>query len=70
MASRALWNKAPNSDYVADAMTLAMMALMVWVAPLYGGGGMSVLGGLMGSMGLVLKKKVPPAWLRALASDR
>jgi hypothetical protein len=37
-ASRALWNKAPNSASVADAMTLAMMALMVWMAPLYGAG--------------------------------
>jgi hypothetical protein len=57
--SRALWNKAPNSASVAEAITLAIIALMVCMGPLYGGGGLLV--GLDGSAGLLLRKKVPPA---------
>jgi hypothetical protein len=67
ISPRALWNKAPNPASVADAMTLAMMALMAWMELLYGCGGFYVMGV---SMGLALKKKVPPARLRALASER
>jgi hypothetical protein len=67
-ASRALWNKAPNSASIAEAIALAMIALMVCMGPFYGGGGLLV--GLGGSVGLLLRKKVPPARLLACASDK
>jgi hypothetical protein len=66
----ALLKKATNSASVTEAMTLAMVELMVWMAPLHGGGGFYVLGGFVGSMGLALKNNVPPARLRAFASER
>jgi hypothetical protein len=51
-------------------MTFRMMELMVWLAPLYGGGVVVGLGVADGSGGLELRKKVPPAGLLALASER
>jgi hypothetical protein len=68
MASQVLWNNAPNSAYVAEAIALAMMALIVWMAPLYACGG--GLGGFMGSAGFAIKKKVPPSRLRSLDSAK
>jgi hypothetical protein len=67
-ASRGLWNNAPNSASVAEAITLAMMALLVRMAPFYSWGGV-VTRMICGMLGFALKKKVPPARLRALASD-
>jgi hypothetical protein len=49
-------------------MTFHMLELMVWMAPLYGGGVAVELGVADGSGGLELRKKVPPARLLALAS--
>jgi hypothetical protein len=51
-------------------MTFHMMELMVWMAPLYGGGLAMGLGVADGSGGLELRKKVPPARLLALAYER
>jgi hypothetical protein len=68
MTSRALWNKAPNSASVAEAITLAIIAIMVCMGPLYGGGGLFVGSG--GYAGLFLRNKVPPARLLACASDK
>jgi hypothetical protein len=67
-ASQALWNKAPNYASVAEAITLAIIALMVCMGPLYGDGGLLV--GLGGSAGLLLRKKVPPARLIVCALDK
>jgi hypothetical protein len=39
VTSRVLWNNAPNSASIADAITLVMMELILWMAPLYAGGG-------------------------------
>jgi hypothetical protein len=68
--SRAFWNTAPSSASVADAIKFRMMELIVWMAPLYGGGVAVGLGVADGSGGLELRKKVPPARLLALASER
>jgi hypothetical protein len=55
---------------VAEAVTLRNMLLIVWIAPLCGGG-MVVGGGVMvGSLGLELREKVSPARLLAWASER
>jgi hypothetical protein len=51
-------------------MTFRMMELMVWMAPLYGGGVAVGLGVADGSGGREMRKKVPPARLMALASER
>jgi hypothetical protein len=61
---------APNSASVADAMTLHMMELTVWMAPLYGGGVAVGLGAVDGSWGFEMRKKVPPAQLLDFASDK
>jgi hypothetical protein len=68
--SQAFWKTVPSSDFVADAMTLRMMELIVWMAPLYGGGVAVGLGAVYGSCGFELKKKVPLARLLAFASDK
>jgi hypothetical protein len=67
-ASRALWNKSPNYASVVEAITLAIIELMVCTGPLYGGGGFLV--GFYGSAGLLLRKKAPPARLLVCASDK
>jgi hypothetical protein len=68
--SRAFWKTAPTSASVADAMTFRMTELMVWMAPLYGGDVAVGLGAIDGSRGFELRKKVPPARLLALDSDK
>jgi hypothetical protein len=50
-------------------MMFRMMELMVWMAPLYGGGVAVGMGVADGSGGLELRKKVPPAWLLDLDSE-
>ena len=64
-ASWALWNHAPTSASVAEAMTLRMMLLTMWMGPFRRGG---VASGL--EDGVELRKKMPPARERALLSER
>ena len=65
--SRALWNSPANLASVAEDMTFLRILLTVCMAPLFGG---SLLGGLLGLVGLELKKKWPPTRLSASASKR
>ena len=46
-----------------------MMELTMWMAPLNGGGVDVGSGVLVGSLGLELRKKIPPARDHALLSD-
>jgi hypothetical protein len=68
--SRVFLNTAPSYASAADAMSFRMMELMAWMAPLYGGGVAVGMGVADGSGGLELRKKVPPARLLDLASER
>jgi hypothetical protein len=68
--SPVFWNTAPSSASVVDAIAFRIMDLIVWMAQLYGGGVDVGLGVDDGSGGLELRKKVPPARLLDLASER
>jgi hypothetical protein len=66
-ASCPLRNKTPILASAAEARTLPMIWHVVWTGPLRVG---CSLGACFGSGGLLLKKKCPPAQLRALVADR
>ncbi len=59
MASQQFMYRAPISASAADDITALMIFAIVRTAPLFGG-----------SASLFDMKKCPPAWLRALVSDR
>ena len=60
-------NKAPNSDSAADAMMLRSILHTTYTMPLSVG---SKLAGSRGDGGLLLKKCMPPALLRAFGQDK
>jgi hypothetical protein len=64
-ASWALWKHAPTLTLVAEARTLRMMLLTIWMAPFSFG-----VGAFLAVVGKELRKKIPPAWERALDSER
>ncbi len=59
MASRQFMYRAPISASAADDITVLMICALVKTAPLFGGSAL-----------LFDMKKCPPAWLRALVSNR
>ena len=69
-ASLALWNKAASSASVAEERTGRRMEERPCTAPLFGGGGVSGDGALVGSVSRELMKKWPPARERAFFSDK
>ena len=60
-------NKAPNYASAADAMMLRSIFHTMYTMPLSVG---SKLAGSCGDRGLLLKKCMPPALLRALGQDK
>ena len=60
-------NKSPNSDSAADAMMLRSILHTTYTIPLSVG---SKLTGSCGDGGLLLKKCMPPALLRAFGQDK
>ena len=66
-ASFAVKNMAPTSASIAELMTLFIIFASTWITPLGVGG---YAGASLGFLGLLLRKKMALARLRALVSER